>query len=88
MSDAPTNKDDQEIIKTIIAMARNLNMDTVAEGIETKEQQEFLIRQGCHMMQGYYFGRPMPADKFEDMLDTKGTAYEEKDSGEPPSSNF
>jgi EAL domain-containing protein (putative c-di-GMP-specific phosphodiesterase class I) len=66
--DAATDKDDQEIIKTIIAMARNLSLNTVAEGVETKEQQEFLTRQGCQMMQGYYFGRPMPAEQFEQIL--------------------
>ena len=66
--DSVTNKDDQEIIKTIIAMARNLSMNTVAEGVETKEQQEFLTQHGCRMMQGYYFGRPMPAKQFEEML--------------------
>ncbi len=68
VADSTTDTDDQEIIKTIIAMARNLSMDTVAEGVETKEQQEFLIQHGCHMMQGYYFGRPMPAGQFEKML--------------------
>jgi len=66
--DSTTNKDDQEIIKTIITMARSLNMKTVAEGVETKEQQDFLTQYGCRMMQGYYFGRPMPAEKFEEML--------------------
>lgn len=66
--DAATDKDDQEIIKTIIAMARNLSLDTVAEGVETQEQQEFLTQQGCQMMQGYYFGRPMPAEQFEHIL--------------------
>ena len=66
--DAETNEDDQEIIKTIIAMARNLGMDTVAEGVETKEQLDFLVRQGCHIIQGYYLGRPMPSEKFEDMF--------------------
>jgi predicted signal transduction protein with EAL and GGDEF domain len=66
--DATTDKDDQEIIKTIIAMARNLSMDTVAEGVETKEQQEFLTQLGCHVMQGFYFGHPMPADQFEQIL--------------------
>jgi EAL domain-containing protein (putative c-di-GMP-specific phosphodiesterase class I) len=66
--DATTDKDDQEIIKTIIAMARNLSMDTVAEGVETKEQQEFLTKNGCHAMQGYYFGHPMPAEQFEQVL--------------------
>jgi EAL domain-containing protein (putative c-di-GMP-specific phosphodiesterase class I) len=66
--DATTDKDDQEIIKTIIAMARNLSMDTVAEGVETREQQEFLTQNGCHAMQGYYFGHPMPAEQFEQVL--------------------
>jgi diguanylate cyclase (GGDEF)-like protein/PAS domain S-box-containing protein len=80
--DSTTNKDDQEIIKTIISMAKTLNLDAVAEGVETKEQQEFLIHQGCHMMQGYFFGRPMPADKFEEILRTRSTACEEKDSDE------
>ena len=68
VNDSVTNKDDQEIIKTIIAMAKSLNLETVAEGVETIEQQEFLSTQGCHMMQGYYFGRPMPADRFEELL--------------------
>ncbi len=76
--DAIANKDDQEIIKTIISMARNLNMNTVAEGVETQEQQDFLTRQGCDMMQGYYYGRPMPADKFEEILQTRKIPCEEK----------
>jgi len=66
--DSTTDKDDQEIIKTIIAMARNLSLNTVAEGVETKEQLEFLTQHGCRMMQGYYFGQPMPAKQFEEML--------------------
>ena len=68
--DATMNEDDQEIIKTIISMAKNLSLNTVAEGVETQEQLDFLVDQGCQMMQGYYFGRPMPADKFEEMLRT------------------
>ena len=69
--DAPTDKDDQEIIKTIIAMARNLNLTTLAEGVETREQQKFLAEHGCRMMQGYYFGRPMPAKQFEQLLQNR-----------------
>ncbi len=79
--DATTNQDDQEIIKTIISMARNLNLNTVAEGVETQEQQDFLTQQGCHTMQGYYFGRPVPAEQFENLLHTRGSVYEEKDEG-------
>ncbi len=58
----------QEIIKIIIAMARNLGMDTVAEGVETSDQHVFLTNQGCHIMQGYYFGKPMSAEQFEKLL--------------------
>jgi EAL domain-containing protein (putative c-di-GMP-specific phosphodiesterase class I) len=82
--DATTNKDDQEIIKTIISMAQNLNLEIIAEGVETREQQTFLIRHGCHMMQGYYFGHPMPADKFEEFLQTSNAASPERNPGEFP----
>ena len=66
--DSTKNRDDQEIIKTIIAMAQNLNIDTVAEGVETTEQKDFLCQEGCRIMQGYYFGRPMPEIEFEQIL--------------------
>jgi diguanylate cyclase (GGDEF)-like protein len=69
--DATTNKGDQEIIKTIIAMAGHLKMGTVAEGVETKEQQEFPSDSGCLAMQGYFFGRPMPSERFETLLNSK-----------------
>lgn len=69
--DSTVNKDDQEIIKTIIAMAKNLKLNTVAEGVETKAQQDFLVLQGCRMMQGFYFGKPMPAEAFERILHVK-----------------
>ncbi len=72
--ESPTNKDDQEIIKTIISMARNLNLDTVAEGVETEEQLHFLTGQGCQIMQGFYFGRPMAAERFEELLRIRNAA--------------
>ena len=65
VADALTNRDDREIIRTIIAMARSLGMETVAEGIETKSQHGLLSRLGCGFMQGYYFGRPMPGEELE-----------------------
>ena len=52
-------------------MAQSLNLETVAEGVETSEQLEFLSSQGCRMMQGYYFGRPMPVDRFEELLEAQ-----------------
>ena len=68
VTDSMNNRDDQEIIKTIIAMAQNLNITTVAEGVETREQRDFLSQQGCTTMQGYLFGRPLPRDDFDHLL--------------------
>ena len=68
VADSMTNRDDQEIIKAILSMAQNLHIKTVAEGVETEEQKEFLSREGCHMMQGYYFARPLSVEAFEEQL--------------------
>ncbi|MBQ8727473.1 MAG: EAL domain-containing protein [Oscillospiraceae bacterium] len=53
------------IIEDTIAMAKHLRMQTVAEGIETRQQVDFLCSLGCDLIQGYYFARPMPVDEFE-----------------------
>jgi diguanylate cyclase (GGDEF)-like protein/PAS domain S-box-containing protein len=66
--DIPHDLNDMEIAAAIIALARNLNMKVVAEGVETREQLEFLTRQGCHAYQGYLFSRPMPAEEFTRLL--------------------
>lgn len=68
ITDAMSNKGDQEIIKTIITMAHNLNIDAVAEGVETKEQKDFLIHHGCGNLQGFFFARPVPGEQFRDLL--------------------
>lgn len=57
--------DEDSLVSTIITMANNLNIGIIAEGVETKAQVEFLLKQNCHVMQGYYFGKPVPADLFE-----------------------
>ncbi|RYE97271.1 MAG: EAL domain-containing protein, partial [Oxalobacteraceae bacterium] len=46
----------------------NLRLSVIAEGVETAEQLDYLRRQGCDEMQGYYFSRPLPADAFEQLL--------------------
>lgn len=56
------------IAKTIIAMAHNLNLRAIAEGIETEGQLSYLRAQGCDEMQGYYFSRPVPAADMEQLL--------------------
>ncbi|WP_028551839.1 putative bifunctional diguanylate cyclase/phosphodiesterase [Paenibacillus sp. UNC451MF] len=53
----------QAIISNIIAIAKNLNLEVVAEGVETEEQIQFLQSRGCHVMQGYYYGKPMSPDE-------------------------
>ncbi|WP_321342703.1 EAL domain-containing protein [Breoghania sp.] len=53
------------IVQTILAMAGSLNYDTVAEGVETREQLDFLTAHGCTMAQGYLIGKPMTLDNFE-----------------------
>ncbi|MFA6444675.1 MAG: EAL domain-containing protein, partial [Sterolibacterium sp.] len=55
---------DAVLVRTIIQMARSLNLKTIAEGIEDELQLAFLRLQYCDVGQGYYFSRPLPADKF------------------------
>ncbi|MCG7927102.1 MAG: EAL domain-containing protein [Candidatus Thiodiazotropha taylori] len=71
VSDIPNDLNDVAISKAIIAMANNLLLDVLAEGIETGEQQQFLIQQGCRVGQGYLFARPMSSDQFETFVEQK-----------------
>ncbi|MDF2614882.1 MAG: hypothetical protein K0S71_2668 [Clostridia bacterium] len=57
----------KNITLTMIRLAELLNIETVAEGVETKEQAELLKKMGCHTIQGYYYSRPLPADIFEEV---------------------
>ena len=69
--DITTNPDDATIARTVIAMAHNLRMMAVAEGVETQEQLEFLRAHQCDQMQGYYFSRPLTAEVFAQLLADK-----------------
>jgi diguanylate cyclase (GGDEF)-like protein len=59
-----------ELVKAIIAMAHSLRLETVAEGVETKDQQEFLVTCGCRTAQGWLYGKAMPQAQFEALLQT------------------
>ena len=56
------------VISETIRLAQALNMRTVAEGVEVREQVDFLAKQGCDMIQGYYYAKPMPGDEFEQRM--------------------
>jgi EAL domain-containing protein (putative c-di-GMP-specific phosphodiesterase class I) len=61
--DVPHDHNDA-IIRAIVAMARSLRLELIAEGVETAAQQAFLAAEGCQMGQGYRFGKPVPPADF------------------------
>lgn len=63
-----SNEKDEIIIKSIIALALSLNINVIAEGVETKNQLEFLQKEHCFNVQGFYFSKPLIASEFEKML--------------------
>lgn len=62
------NEESRKIIRSIILMAKNLSIHTLAEGAETKEQVDFLKESGCEDIQGYFYGKPMSIEEFEEKL--------------------
>ena len=63
-----SDSSDQAIVRTIIAMAHSLDLKVIAEGVETKEQQQILLTEGCANYQGYLFSKPVPVNEFEELL--------------------
>jgi EAL domain-containing protein (putative c-di-GMP-specific phosphodiesterase class I) len=59
---------DAAITRTIIALAKRLNLEVIAEGVETKSQRDFLAAAGCRAYQGYFYSRPLPLEDFQAML--------------------
>jgi diguanylate cyclase (GGDEF)-like protein/PAS domain S-box-containing protein len=65
------DKAGETIVRTIIGMAHSLGLKVVGEGVETEQQRAFLSEQGCDLLQGYLFGKPMPADEFYKMFQSQ-----------------
>ena len=70
MHDAAQDEDSAAIVRGIIALARSLRLQTVAEGVETAEQARFLKDAGCDLLQGYYFNRPLESEALARLLAT------------------
>jgi len=69
IDELPHDEDDAAIVQSILSMAKNLELRVVAEGVETAEQLDFLLRLGCAEFQGYYFSRPLPGLDMGKLLD-------------------
>lgn len=69
IKDILTDEDDTTIVKAVLAMAKGLKLQVVAEGVETEDQLNFLRQEGCLCAQGYLLGRPLPAKEIETLLE-------------------
>ncbi len=70
LEDSEFSNQEKTIVMHILSFAKERNLTVVAEGVETKEQQDVLIDQQCDMMQGFYYQKPMPSEEFEQLLDS------------------
>ena len=67
----PAGEQDGQIARAIIAMAHSLGLSVIAEGVENQAQLDFLRKHGCDEVQGFYLGRPMPADGIEEAVPSR-----------------
>ena len=68
IGDLPGDEEDAAITKVVIALAHSLNLKVIAEGVETKEQRDFLIENKCESIQGYFYYKPVPGDEITKIL--------------------
>ncbi len=69
--DLPDDEEDVGITRAVIALAKSLNLRVIAEGVETKEQRDFIVENGCENIQGYFYSKPVSADEIEVILKDK-----------------
>lgn len=67
IKDLPGDRSSAELVKAIVSLGHSLEMNLVAEGVETREQAEHLVGLGCQLVQGYLYGKPVPYDVFSEL---------------------
>ena len=75
VEDLPERHEDAAIVRSVIELAQGLNLRVVAEGVETKQQLDFLKQQNCREVQGFYFGFPVPPHEFQKLLTVEGRSH-------------
>jgi diguanylate cyclase (GGDEF)-like protein/PAS domain S-box-containing protein len=73
VQDLPYDEEDSAIAKAVIALSESLNLKVIAEGVETLEQSDFLVRHNCYNIQGYFYGRPMTKEMMQKLLQEEQT---------------
>jgi len=67
--DLVADSSDRAIVRTIICMAKSLDLNVIAEGVETEEQLQLLLNKGCEHFQGYLFSQPIPISQLNELLE-------------------
>ena len=78
LSDTDQEGRSQNILASVVRMAKWLNLPVIAEGVERREQVDFLHSVGCEYVQGFYFARPMPVSDYEKLVSEKKDELQEK----------
>ena len=68
IKDLPGDRSSAELVKAIVSLGHSLEMNLVAEGVETREQADHLVGLGCQLVQGYLYGKPVPHAMFSEMV--------------------
>ncbi len=82
--DVTTNQDSAAIAAAILAMSKSLRLNVVAEGVENREQLEFLIDHECREVQGFFFSKPLPSPEFVEWLKGRGASLKPRSSVPQP----
>jgi diguanylate cyclase (GGDEF)-like protein len=69
--DVSRDQNDEAIIRATIALGKSFNLDIIAEGVETEEQRDFLLKEGCHEVQGYLYSKPVLPDAISELISLK-----------------